>query len=78
MISTPSSPETSASSRRASTSASSTPSATCSDVGRIVFVNEVTSVECDVFPGAPGGDDASLDAFTQANVAQIVAEIHRL
>jgi hypothetical protein len=38
----------------------------CSDVGRIVFVSEVTSVECDVFPGAPGGDDASLDAFTQS------------
>jgi hypothetical protein len=50
----------------------------CSDVGRIVFVNEVTSVECDVFPGAPGGDDSSLDAFTQANVAEIVAEIQRL
>ena len=50
----------------------------CSDVGRVGFVNEVTSVECDVFPGAPGGDDAALDAFTQANVAQIVAEIQRL
>ena len=48
----------------------------CSDVGRIVFVNEATSVKCDVFPGAP--DDAALDAFTQANVAQIVAEIQRL
>jgi hypothetical protein len=55
----------------------------CFDVGRIVFVSEVSCVESDVFPDAKSGvagsddhpDDSSLVRFTNANVAEIVVEV---
>jgi hypothetical protein len=55
----------------------------CSNVGSIQFVNEVSCVESDVFPDAPSGGtgfndpETTLEAFTKANVSEIVSEISK-